>query len=100
MTAITFATLAYSNTLQATGMPREQAEAFAMANAEALRSMAATQELVTKQDFEIALTKTKADLEKSIAETKHELLKWLIGMMIARSALLAGIIAYLKVGAV
>lgn len=42
MAGITFDTLAYCNILQKAGVPREQAEAFAKANADALRKMAAT----------------------------------------------------------
>lgn len=96
MTAITFDTLAYTQRLEKSGFTREQAEAMANANAEALRDMGEARELATKKDLAISLATTKADLEKSISETKHELLKWLIGMMVAQTALLAGIIALLK----
>ncbi|MBD5641136.1 MAG: DUF1640 domain-containing protein, partial [Desulfovibrio sp.] len=49
MALVAFDTLAYSNTLERHGFPREQAEAIARANAEALRDMVATQELVTRK---------------------------------------------------
>ena len=77
MTAITFDTLAYSNKLQDAGMSREQADAMAKAQAEAMKELVAAQELVTKHDLYIALT-----------ETKHELLKWMMGMMVAQTALI------------
>lgn len=77
MTAITFDTLAYSNKLQDAGMPREQADAMAKAQAEAIKELVAAQELVTKHDLYIALS-----------ETKHELLKWVMGMMVAQTALI------------
>lgn len=77
MTAITFDTLAYSKKLQHAGMPREQADAMANAQAEAIKNMVAAQELVTKRDLSIALS-----------DTKHELLKWMTGMMVAQTALI------------
>lgn len=84
MTAITFDTLAYSDKLQKAGMPREQADAMAKAQAEAIKEMVAAQELVTKHDLYIALS-----------QTKHELLKWMMGMMIAQTTL---ILAALGIG--
>ena len=77
MTAITFDTLAYSNKLQDAGMSREQADAMAKAQAEAMKELVAAQDLVTKHDLYIALS-----------ETKHELLKWMMGMMVAQTALI------------
>lgn len=81
MTAVSFDTLAYSNSLQNAGIPREQAEALAKANAEAFSTMVTTQQLATKQDIESA---------------KHEILKWMVAGMIAQAALLVAIIAFLK----
>lgn len=103
MAAIIFDTLAYTQRLEKSGFTREQAEAVANANAEALRDMTATQELGTRKDLaeaktnlEKSLAETKADLQKQIAEAKHELLKWLIGMITTQTALLVGIIAYMR----
>lgn len=81
MATVTFDTLAYSNKLQKSGIPKEQADAMAQANAEAFKEMSATQQLATKQD---------------ILEAKHEILKWMVTAMIAQTALLVGIIAFLK----
>ncbi len=77
MVAIASDTLAYSKTLQAAGMPPEQAEAVAKAQKAALDEMAAAQELVTKHDLYIALS-----------DTKHGILKWMMGMLIAQTALI------------
>lgn len=88
MTAVTFDTLAYSQMLQNAGVPREQAEAFAKANAEAFNSMVATQQLATKQDIETVRREAEAN--------KHEILKWMVTAMIAQTALLVGIIAFLR----
>lgn len=88
MTTITFDTLAYSNKLQKGGVPREQAEAMAQANADAFKAMIATQQLATKQDIE--------EVRLEIRDVKHDILKWMVTAMIAQTALLVGIIAFLK----
>ena len=78
MVTIAFDTLAYSKTLQAAGMPLEQAEAVTKAQKKAaLDEMVAAQELVTKHDLYVALS-----------DTKHEILKWMMGMLIAQTALI------------
>lgn len=85
MASTTFDTLAYSNRLQKAGMPREQAEAIVEANAEALKDMMAAHDLVTKKDLALGL-----------AETRHEILKWMVTAMITQTALLVAIIAFLR----
>jgi len=70
--------------LQKGGIPRGQADAIAHANASAFESMVETRELATKGDLAAA----KRDLELALAETKHEILKWVIGMMIAQTTLI------------
>lgn len=81
MGTITFDTLAYSENMQKAGFTREQADAMAKANALAFNDMVNTQQLATKQD---------------LAELKHEILKWMVTAMIAQTALLVGIIAFLR----
>lgn len=66
MTTVTFDTLEYSATLQESGIPREQADAMAKANAKALQDMVKSQELATKQDMELALAKMQNNLDNSI----------------------------------
>lgn len=73
MGAITFDTLAHSQKLQKSGVPREQAEAMAQANSEAFNAMVNTRQLATKQD---------------LLELKHEILEWMVGMMIAQTTLI------------
>ena len=79
MATITFDTLAYSQKLQKSGVPREQADAMAQANADAMRDIISINELVTKKDLEIAL-----------ANTKHEILKWMVTAMIAPNGVACG----------
>ena len=85
MSSITFDTLAYSKTLQAAGMPPEQADALAKAQKTTIDEMVAAKELATKHDLHMAL-----------AEQKHEILKWMMGMLLTQSALLIAVIAFLK----
>ena len=92
MTTITFDTLAYSENMQKAGFTREQADAMARANSEAFTRMVDAQQLATRQD----LATVKHELEVALASTKHEILKWMVTAMIAQTALLVGIIAFLK----
>ena len=84
MTTITFDTLAYSENMQKAGFTREQADAMAKANSEAFQNMVNTQQLATKYDVDLI----KHDLEIALANTKHDILKWVIGMMIAQTILI------------
>ncbi len=81
MAVITFDTLAFSKTLQASGMAKEHADAFAEAQKNAISEMIETKELATK-----------ADLEKN----KHEILKWMISSLLAQTALIVAVIAFLR----
>ncbi|MFI3272693.1 MAG: hypothetical protein R3Y11_11435 [Pseudomonadota bacterium] len=92
MTAITFDTLEFSRTLQNSGFSQEQADAMAQVQHKAMQEMVATRELATKADLE----RTKNELMERIAESKHETLKWLMGMLLAQTALLIGVIAFIK----
>lgn len=85
MGAIAFDTLAYSAKLQQAGVPRAQADAIATANDETIKSMLDANELATKKDLALAL-----------AETKNDILKWMVTAMITQTALLVAIIAFLK----
>ena len=88
MTAIAFDTLAYSKTLQAAGMPQEQAEALAKAPKAALDEMVAAKELATQADI--------LRLENKMEANKHEILKWMIATMVAQTAPIVAVIAFLK----
>lgn len=112
VTTINFDTLAYSENMQKAGFTREQADAMARVNSTAFKSVVDTDQLATKQDIgqlkqdtaamkqDIAQLKqdtaamrqdigqVKHDLEISLANTKHEILKWVIGMMLGQTTLL------------
>ncbi len=88
MTVITFDTLTYSKTLQAAGMPQEQAEALAKAQKAALDEMILAKDLATQADI--------LRLENKMETNKHEILKWMIATMVAQTALIVAVIAFLK----
>jgi hypothetical protein len=79
MTAVTFDTLKFVKTLEASGMPASQAEAMATA----VRDSSAGSELITRKDLQI-------ELQKEIAPVKADLLllKWMMGVIVAGVAAL------------
>ena len=86
MTAITFDTLKLARKLEAAGFQPRQAADTAEALAE---SMAEVSGLATKEDV--------YTLRRDIAETKVELLKWLIGLIGFQTlAVLGGVAALIK----
>lgn len=92
MATISFDTLAYSENMQKAGFTREQADAMAKANAVAFQDMVDTQQLATKQD----VLAVKHDLEIELAKTKNDILKWMVMGMITQTALLVGIMTFLR----
>ena len=80
MTRPTFDTLGYFDKLKAAGVPEGQAKAQADALLYVIED-----KLVTK-DY----------LDNRLGEVKHEILKWMMGMFIAQSALIVAIISFLK----
>ena len=89
MTTLTFDTLAYVKTLREAGVEEKQAEAQATALATVLKS--GVTDLATKQDMELL----RAELKKDLAETKAELIRWVIGVGILQTTLIVGILARL-----
>ena len=81
MTTTTFDTLGYFERLKAAGLPEAQAEAITKAQAEAMKDFVASREFATKSD---------------LSDLKHELLKWVVGVAIAQSALIIAVMALLK----
>lgn len=69
-------------------MPQEQAEALAKAPKPALDKMLAAKELATQADI--------LRLENKMEANKHEILKWTITTVIAQTALIVAVIAFLK----
>lgn len=74
MTAITFDTLKFANKLKAAGVPAQQAEAEALADA------LSSSEIATRTD---------------LIELKTDLIKWIVGIALAQIGLLVGIMVKL-----
>ena len=69
MSAVTFDTLKFVKTLEASGINEKQAEAIAAA----YRDASVDQELVTKQDLQLELVPLKSDLH---------VVKWMMGIIL------------------
>ncbi len=86
MAALTFDTLKFANRLKAAGVPDKQAEAQAEALAEVLEVN--LKELATKED----LKTLGLELRRELAETKADVIKWMVGLALAQISLLVGIL--------
>jgi ApbE superfamily uncharacterized protein (UPF0280 family) len=87
MTTTTFDTLAYAKKLRDAGIPEPQAEAQATALADALATTLAQ----FKNEMHIDELATRRDL----AELKVDLLKWIIGLLLAQTGLIAALVKLL-----
>jgi len=90
MATITFDTLAYAKKLRSAGFTEQQAEVAAEAQKETIEVVIA--ELETRHLNEMA---TKLDIEilrKEIAETKAELVRWVVGAGFLQTVLIAALL--------
>jgi hypothetical protein len=94
--AVNFDTLAYANRLKQAGVPDKQAEAQSEALAEIFDYQAAT-----KKDLQDTETRLNAkfdnklsELNNKILEVKSDLIKWVIGLLFAQSALLVSLLRF------
>jgi hypothetical protein len=76
MTTITFDTLKFAKKLESAGVSKETAEAFAEAQNDAFEELTKLKEFATKTD---------------LVELKYDLLKWMVGLFIAQTALIIGL---------
>jgi hypothetical protein len=88
--AVLFDTLAYANKLKEAGVPDKQAEAQCAALVELFDYQAATKKDMQESEARLKhdLQESEARLKEKIAEMKVDLLKWVIGLLFAQSALL------------
>ena len=83
MATITFDTLKFVRTLKDAGVPENQAEACKEAQSDA--------ELATKYDMKELVLR----LEAKINEVKYDMVKWIAGMLIAQTGLVAALVKLL-----
>ena len=104
MTTLTFDTLGYFEKLKAAGVPDAQAKVQVEAMQDIVRAYdeSSRKELATKGDIqdvhaEIQIVRNDVQRVRSeIQAVKHEILKWMMGMLVAQSALILAVISYLK----
>jgi hypothetical protein len=82
MTTITFDTLQFVKTLKSGDFTEKQAEALSFAFKKAQESN--LDELATKGDIK--------EIELKIAESKVEIIKWVVGLMLAQTGLIIAVI--------
>ena len=97
MTTLAFDTYAYIRKLKDSGVPEEQAraqvEALSLAF-EQFQSELHLSESATKQD----VRESELKLELKIAETKAELVRWIVGAGFLQTALIAALLIKLSAG--
>jgi hypothetical protein len=86
MKSITFDTHLYVKKLKAVGFTEEQAEAQAETLAEIIED-----KLATKAD----LKELEINLRRELAEIKSDIIKWVVGMLIAQAIIIAALVKLL-----
>lgn len=90
MPAITFDTLGYFEKLKEAGFTELQAKVQVEAMQGVVQNYdeASRKELATKGDIQ--------EVRNELADTKHEILKWMMATMVAQTALIVAVMAFLK----
>ena len=97
---MTFDTLDYFEKLKNAGFTEEQAKVQVEAMKGVVRSYdeARRKELAAKgdiQDLRLEMKSMEMRLSEKIEANKHEILKWMVGTMVAQTALIVAVIAFL-----
>ncbi len=97
---MTFDTLDYFEKLKNAGFMEEQAKVQVEAMQGVVRSYdeARRKELAAKgdiQDLRLEMKSMEMRLSEKIEANKHEILKWMVGTMVAQTALIVAVIAFL-----
>ena len=90
MAALVFDTLHYANRLKAAGVPEKQAEVQAEAMAEIIEDKLTSKRDLKQSEDALVLTinNTKNELELKIAELKADVIKWMLGALVAQAAII------------
>lgn len=101
MTTLAFDTYAFIRKLKDSGITEEQARAQVEALSLALeqfQSELRLSESATKQDVREAVRESELKLELKIAETKSDLICWIVGAGFLQTALIAALLIKLSAG--
>ena len=90
MATIAFDTLKRARKLEAAGYPREQASATAEALPETIGEV-----VVTREYLDQRLATLEANLKAHVADTRTDLLKWVVGLLLGQTAILAALVKLL-----
>lgn len=94
-----FDPLKFYDELKAADVPEKQAKAQAEAMRSAFAAYSRTRDFATKgdiQDLRLEIRQLELRLSERIEAGKHEILKWLIGLLLTQPALLIAIFALQK----
>ena len=101
--AVNFDTLAYANKLKEAGVPDKQAEAQCAALVELFDYQAATKKDLQESESRLRhdldglrhdLKESESRLNEKISEIKFDLLKWVIGLFFAQTAILVSLLKF------
>ena len=104
MATLTFDTYAFIRKLKESGIPEEQARAQVEALSTAFEQFQGEThftELANKQDIrelELKIEVLRAELKRDTAETKAELIRWIIGAGFLQTALITALLLKLSAG--
>ncbi len=91
MTSITFDTHEFFNELKNAGFSDQQAEAITKLQKAAVASTLEQ----ARSEFELDEIATKRDLREMELAIKHDLVKWIAGMMLAQAGIVAALVKLL-----
>ena len=99
MTTITFDTYAFVTKLKDAGIPEQQAAAQIETLTKAIDSALEQvrhehdfENLVTNKDLDVKIRELELKVAKEIAESKTEMIRWLIGVGVLQTALITGLL--------
>ncbi len=104
MTSLTFDTYAFIRKLKESGIPEDQARAQVEALSTAFEQFQEEShytDLATKHDIrelELKIELVRAELKRDMAETKAELIRWIVGAGFLQTALIAALLLKLSAG--
>ncbi|NOT12429.1 MAG: DUF1640 domain-containing protein [Methylococcaceae bacterium] len=104
MTSLTFDTYAFIRKLKESGIPEEQARAQVEALSTAFEQFQGEShftDLANKHDIrelDLKIELVRAELKRDMAETKAELIRWIVGAGFLQTALITALLLKLSAG--